>query len=401
MKVDFIKNQLKYFEQECWKIASQLNAILLNMNHQNNYEFINLQEKYSIIYDPNKTQKNSQVKSLILLNRDFFKINFRCYKLKRYYQEPLKTELANYENDAIEQSGKEFFFLCKKIIELKFKSDFKNQKEEFKKEHNQQMIQELIQKNISDRNIYLEFYGKSAFQGQSKRHIEIRVRLVVPPYPIVQKGNKFAFLREQIIRQNINIIFVKFSSLCILYLTLIENSYYIFYQFGLMVPYRLQALYSIESFYNDQVIDEQTGGVRDDELIQTICSTLKLVYKGMNKARDEFENFEDSGMFGKRCTRLCNLIEVNIFRFLFVGVFCTLILKPILILFFSTILFFVFRTSLMWAGFVTLIKQLFHDSETEERINLMNQIIFIFAIILELYQIQWQSWLKQWFVYFV
>lgn len=76
----------------------------------------------------------------------------------------------------------------------------------------------------------------------------------------------------------------------------------------------------------------------------------------MEKSRREFEESEDSDMFGKGCLRICNLIEVYIFRFLFVGVFCTLILKPMLILLISSILFFIFITSFMWAGFAVIIK---------------------------------------------
>lgn len=76
----------------------------------------------------------------------------------------------------------------------------------------------------------------------------------------------------------------------------------------------------------------------------------------MEKSRREFEESEDSDMFGKGCLRICNLIEVYIFRFLFVGVFCTLILKPMLILLISSMLFFMFITSVMWAGFVAIIK---------------------------------------------
>ncbi|CAD8097571.1 unnamed protein product [Paramecium sonneborni] len=410
MRVDYIKNQLKTFEQDCWKIASLLSDIHLNPNHLHNYEFTNLQEKYNIFYDQNKDIDELTSEQLYNAQQTFFqKVNLdvpqdvikhildiiECYKLQRYYQDLLKNELANYENEVIEQYEKEFFFLSKQNHRTKnIKAALKKKKKNLKQQYYSQMIQELTQKNIIDRNIYVEFMEnkikyknrvkdikKMAKEKFKNPNITIQLtRMIAPPYPIIQEGNRFVFLKEINYLVTSKYYFWKFTSFCLLYFTLIANSYYVFYQFGIMGPYGLSALFLVEPFYCDQVINEQTGEIINDELIQTVCSTLKLVYKGMRKSRQEFENSEDSGMFGKGCLRICNLIEVYIFRFLFVGVFCTLILKPMLIIFFSISLFFVFITSFMWAGFVATIKWmiclLFHDYEVIARIE-FNELDYI------------------------
>lgn len=52
----------------------------------------------------------------------------------------------------------------------------------------------------------------------------------------------------------------------------------------------------------------------------------------MRDSRNSFENAPDTGFFGKNCARICNLLEVYIFRFLIVGVVFVIILMPITII---------------------------------------------------------------------
>ncbi|CAD8212912.1 unnamed protein product [Paramecium pentaurelia] len=401
LKVDYIKNQLKNFEQDCWKIAALLSDRHINQNNQNNKEFRNLQEKYQIIYDSNKDIEELISEQLNNAQNRYLQKNtidlpepaikqiqdiLECYKLQKYYQELLKNELANYENEVIQQYEKDFFFLNKQNHREEYiKETLKLKKKNLKKQYYNQMIQELSQKNIVDRNIYIEFIeNKQKYKNRVKEIKKIAkeqfsrpniafyiVRLVVPPYPIILEGNKYFFLKIINYEVNSSYYFWKFLSFCLLYFTIIINSYYLFYQFGIYGHFGLKALFSIEKFYNDKKINSLTGEVTEDELIETICSTMRQIYRGMEKSRREFEESEDSDMFGKGCLRICNLIEVYIFRFLFVGVFCTLILKPMLILLISSILFFIFITSFMWAGFAVIIKWmvclLFFDIDTAER----------------------------------
>ncbi|CAD8179398.1 unnamed protein product [Paramecium pentaurelia] len=412
-KIDYIKNQLKYFEQDCWKIAALISDQYINRQHQNNYEYRNLEEKYQIKYDQNKEIDELINEQLINAQKRFIQQNSldmpesamkqllditECYQLQRYYKELLKNQLADYENHMMEQYERQFFFLNKpehrkqyllKALQIK--------KKNLKKQYYNQMIQELAQKNIIDRNIFIEFKeNKKNYMNRVQEQIKkvneqstpnitfIIARYIFPPYPIIQEGNKYVLVQEveyQVTSQN---YCWKLTSFCLIYFTLISDSLYIFYQYGIMGSFGLNALFSINPFYNDQKINEQTGEVLDDQLIQTICSTLKLVYKGMRQSRKEFEESEDSGMFGKGCQRIFNLLEVYIFRFLFVGVFFTLILQPMLILFFSALLFFLFITSFVWAIFIALFRMmiciLFYDFETAFRIE-FNDLDYIHHIL--------------------
>jgi hypothetical protein len=121
----------------------------------------------------------------------------------------------------------------------------------------------------------------------------------------------------------------------------------------------------------------------------------------MERSREEFEASEDTGIFGKGCLRICNLIEVYIFRFLFVGVFCILILKPFLILLNFCLYLFISLTSIMWVPmllllryFIILIRWMFcimifdYDSMNRKKfdeLNYINPILPLFVAMGEIF----------------
>ena len=86
-------------------------------------------------------------------------------------------------------------------------------------------------------------------------------------------------------------------------------------------------------FYSDLKIDLGTGVVGPSgKEIKTISYHLKEVYEGMKTSRSSFELKPDNGFFRKSILRIFNLMEVYLYRFLFIGVFCISICFPILIL---------------------------------------------------------------------
>ena len=98
-------------------------------------------------------------------------------------------------------------------------------------------------------------------------------------------------------------------------------------------PFGLRALFGISEFHPDVTIDSYTGVVKPSHYtVKTLICYLSEVYTGMSNSRDNFERQPDNGFFGKNCARICNLIEVYIFRFLFVGVICVTICFPILVI---------------------------------------------------------------------
>ncbi|CAK88606.1 unnamed protein product (macronuclear) [Paramecium tetraurelia] len=419
-KVDDLKNQLKQFEQDCWKIVALLSDKYINRQNQNIYEQRNLEEKYHIIYDQNKDIEELINEQLNNAQRRFVQQNSldmpegalkqildiaECQQLQRYYKDLLKNSLADYENQVTEQYEKQFFFLNKPAHRKQYINEkLKIRKKNLKGQYYNQMIQELAQQNILDRNIFIEFTeNKKKYKQKVKEFVKQKkqspnityliTRFALPPYPIIYEENKFELVKEVSYKVTSKYFGWKLNSLCIIYYMLISDSYYWFYQFGIMGSFGLNSLFSIKPFYNDKKINELTGEVIEVELVQTICSTLNQVYKGMRQSRKEFEELESSGLFGKGCQRIYNLLEVYVFRFLFVGVFYTLILQPILILFFSAFLFFLFITSFIWAFFLAVLRLmvciLIYDFETAFRIefkelNNIHSILPLFRVFVDI-----------------
>lgn len=75
----------------------------------------------------------------------------------------------------------------------------------------------------------------------------------------------------------------------------------------------------------------------------------------MRKSRREFENQPDTGFFGKKCSRICNLIEVYFFRFIIAGLIISLILFPIAIIINSIISLVLAITAWLWVVLVLII----------------------------------------------
>lgn len=73
-----------------------------------------------------------------------------------------------------------------------------------------------------------------------------------------------------------------------------------------------------------------------------------MVFEGITKSRNDFESKPDTGLCSKRVSRLCNLIENYIFRFLFVGILGVGILFPIIVLINSICCILFAFTTYLW-----------------------------------------------------
>lgn len=91
-----------------------------------------------------------------------------------------------------------------------------------------------------------------------------------------------------------------------------------------------------------------------------MLGVFKTVIEGISKSRDDFEALPDEGLFGRKCSRLCNLIECYIFRFFIVGIICVLVLLPIATLLFSVLFFILAITFWMYVPLALLITYLFN-----------------------------------------
>lgn len=68
----------------------------------------------------------------------------------------------------------------------------------------------------------------------------------------------------------------------------------------------------------------------------------------------------DLGLFGKNVSRICNILECYVFRFIFAGILLTLIGYPILILVVSVITTVGVLTFWAWIPLVLLVNYLFN-----------------------------------------
>lgn len=82
--------------------------------------------------------------------------------------------------------------------------------------------------------------------------------------------------------------------------------------------------------------------------------------QGIRDSRNHFEGQPDTGFFGKNFSRIFNLIECYIFRFLIVGVIILLVLYPIAIVVNSVLSFVLAITSWLWTPLVAVVCYVFN-----------------------------------------
>jgi len=124
-------------------------------------------------------------------------------------------------------------------------------------------------------------------------------------------------------------------------------------------PFGLRVIFSIDSFQVDQNIRYDTG-IIDYTYQASLLNQFFTVLEGIKDSRASFESQPDTGFFGKNFSRIFNLIECYIFRFLIVGVIILLILYPIAIVVNSTISFVLAITSWLWVPLVEVVCYLFN-----------------------------------------
>lgn len=125
-------------------------------------------------------------------------------------------------------------------------------------------------------------------------------------------------------------------------------------------PFGLRCLFGIQNFIYDQyLLDYQTGRI-GNLTRQTFLGVFSKVLDGISESRRAFEALPDRGLFGKNLSRICNLFECYIFRFLIVGVIITLMLYPVAIILVSTICFAFILTIWIWVPLILIVVYLFN-----------------------------------------
>ena len=134
--------------------------------------------------------------------------------------------------------------------------------------------------------------------------------------------------------------------------------------------YGMKALIYSSEFYTNIKVNAETGAVQPTgESTETVVSTFRNIMKSIKKSREDFENSPDTGIFGKKFTRICNLFENYLYKFFLLGVILDLICFPFIIILNSLLCFFLASTAYVWVFLVVFFfwftEILFYDFDNE------------------------------------
>ena len=119
--------------------------------------------------------------------------------------------------------------------------------------------------------------------------------------------------------------------------------------------YGMKALIYASEFYTNIKVNPETGDVQPyGDATETVISTFKNIMKSIKKSRQDFENSPDTGIFGKKFTRVCNLFENYVYKFFCLGILLDLICFPLVIVLNSLICILLASTAYVWVLLLVL-----------------------------------------------
>lgn len=203
------------------------------------------------------------------------------------------------------------------------------------------------------------------------RVIEIR-RYYYPPGKIKLSEEDAKYYLEEYSENYIETTFFgwRFVALAYRYWNWSNNvTLFLFYN-AINGQYGIKALIFPNEFYTNIKVNPTTGAAQPTgEPTETVISTFKNVMKSISKSRKDFEDSPDTGIFGKKFTRICNLIENYIYKFLFLGVILDLICFPLVILLNTILCLVLSSTAYLWVFIVMVfywvIQLFFYDFDNE------------------------------------
>jgi len=155
--------------------------------------------------------------------------------------------------------------------------------------------------------------------------------------------------------------------------------------------YGFKALIEPSEFYTNIKVNPDTGETRQaGDPTETVISTFRNILKSIKKSREDFENSPDTGIFGKKFTRICNLLENYLYKFFLLGIILDLICFPLVILLNTLLCIFLASTAYLWVLLVVMIfwftEIFFYDFDNEgdplgDASNSSQEFPFLFEII--------------------
>jgi len=295
--------------------------------------------KYEIVYNDKITMF-----SRVLKENHPFLCKFKCYYERKY------SEYQHSEREALKIERNEK--ILHEFSDLKFQEQHK-----------------LFSKFLKFLDFYYENHQAANYlllRWQPYRDFDFTVYLFpsswkVENYTDNQGQILYHLIRTDTITYSTEHWFWRFFIMLIRYRVWVQNAMYWLFVMAIASPLGIRALCGFKPFHPDKECDLYTGVIRQarNPEYETVISTFLLVMKSISDDRDHFENQPDTGFFGKKFSRICNLIYNYIFKFIFVGLFLTLVCFPILIIFNFVISLFLAVTSFLWMPFALILFKIF------------------------------------------
>ena len=323
----------------------------------------------------NQIINQENLQKLLEFHNAFKIITSFCFKYDNIYQEKLslfKTVLTSNHS-----------FLCKFecYYNRKFAEYQKSELLSLNTERNEKILQSLSNLKIQDPHAlfsrflpFLKFFQDNhqaanylLREWHPYRDFSFTIQLFpsswkVETYQDYYNNTKYRLIRTETIEYSTEHWFWRFFIMLVRYRVWVQNAMYWLFVMAIAGPLGIRALCGCEPFYPDKECDENTGEIRQSRNpeIQTVFSTFMLVMKSIEDDRNHFESQPDTGFFGKKFSRICNLIYNYIFKFIFVGLFLTLICFPLLIIGNFLICLLLAVTSFIWMPLVLVICKISH-----------------------------------------
>lgn len=380
-KFEEIWKKMKYIEEKNLENNEFLKVKLLEIYYQKLSQFI-----------IENNNKNNIIPEKLLKLLEYFKclqfIHYQVFKYSQLYDENLKKIPEDIKAKHSFLSNFDCFY------DKKLKEYQRFQREKLDQERNTEISQYFKtndfheQLNLFQRYLkFLDYYHENhdaanllMLKYEPYRRFNFTVQLFpcswyVETYQDNYNETKYVLIRTKTLTFSTKFCLWRFLIMLVRYRAWVQNAMYWLFVMAIVGPLGIRALCGISAFYPDKECDKNTGEIKisTSKKIDTVISYFIEVLKSIKEDREEFESMPDTGFFGKKISRICNLFFNYVFKLLFVGVFLVLACLPIIITFNVLICLLLAITSCLWMPFALVFLKiwqlLIYDNDNEKGIE--------------------------------
>lgn len=373
-KFDEIWKKQKYNEEKKLENNENMKINLLKVYYERLYQYI--------------LENNQQLDAEKLLKLlEYFKCFQNIRSKVHIYERALRENVDIYANNLRKTSClakiDSYYESKKKEYEIKEKNSLDN-------ERNNKLIEEFDLNNfVEESSLFKRYLKFNTYFEQNYKLANLLMRKYAPYrnfrfminlFPSSWRVESYKYgeelryhlIRHDEVKYHTNHCFWRIFIMFVRYRVWVQNAFYWLFVMAVVGPLGIRALCGTEAFYPDKKCDPNTGviSVSYDSKTETVISRFILVLDSIRDDRNEFESQPDTGFFGKRFARICNLLYNYVFKFIFVGIFLVLCCFPLLIIFNVLICLLLAFTSFLWMPLVLIFLKVFqvliYDNDNEK-----------------------------------